>query len=112
MKTLAVFALILFSSLISAADSEKKPEGLSQNGKPLVIRSEPRTEIFFRDLKDSAWIANDHMHNRFFAAFQDAMKKGQSLKFTTDPKTRQVTAVDGVIDPEAPEAEAAAGGQK
>ena len=65
---------------------------------PLMVRSSPRTEIFFKDLKNSQWIDDDHNHNAFMNAFIEAAKKNKAISFRSDPETRKILKVEGVKD--------------
>lgn len=104
---IVIFAL---SGALGAAESTT-PESGARTGTPTFVRNEPRTEIFFKDLKDSAWIADDSKHNAFQRVFLDAMKKNRPVKFTVDSKNRRVIAIDELTELQKAETEPA-GGQK
>jgi hypothetical protein len=90
---------ILFWGLLMAGLSSWADAETAVSGKPRFIRAQPRTEVFFSDLKDSYWIAEDRRHNRFLKAFSDAAKAGKAVSFSVDPDTHQIIKVQGVKDP-------------
>lgn len=67
--------------------------------KPRLVRSSPRTEVFFVDHPKSYWIDSDTKHNAYQKAFLDAAKKNQIISFSVDPETRKIVKVDGVDVP-------------
>lgn len=67
--------------------------------KPRLVRSSPRTEVFFIDHSKSYWIDSDTKHNAYQKAFLEAAKKNQTISFSVDPETRKVIKVDGVDVP-------------
>ncbi len=72
-------------------------------GKPRLVRSNPRTEVFFTDLNTSYWIESGRSHNLFQRAFTEAARRNQPVSFTVDTDTRKVIGVEGVfIEPLAP----------
>lgn len=75
------------------------PGAATFKGKPRLVRGSPRTEVFFVDLRDSYWIAEDQQHNAFQKAFLEGIRKDKPVGFTADIKTRRVLAVDGVARP-------------
>ena len=105
MRFLFVFLLML-TAIFAQADDQAvvnkgtaPTDGSTLTGKPTFVRSSPRTEVFFRDLKNSYWIDDDHNHNGFMNAFLVGAKKGKSVSFSADPETRKITKVEGINVP-------------
>ncbi len=54
-----------------------------------IIRGEPQTEVFFKDLKDSVIIPKDSKHNEIYALCADSMKTGKPVSLMMDPVSRR-----------------------
>lgn len=80
------YVFVVFIILASRAQAET----LSKSGIPRLVRSSPRTEVFFTDLKDSYWIAQDSKHNILMKEFMDAAKKNKSISFQFDEDSRKI----------------------
>ncbi len=76
--------------------------GTSLTGVPRLIRQDPLTEVFFRDLKTSYVIHTDSKHNANYKAFDEAARANRSITFRADPISRRILFVDGVGGVKAP----------
>lgn len=79
-----------------AADSETAaPVGKEISGTVRIIRSQPQTEVFFKDLKESVIIPVNSRHNQIYEACEKSWKKGTPVKLRIDPVSRHVLALPG-----------------
>ena len=60
---------------------------------PRLIRSQPETEIFFKDFNQSLIIPKDNKHNKIFEAVSKAMKGNSKITLEVDLKTRRVLGI-------------------
>ncbi len=58
-----------------------------------LIRANPETEVFFKDLKDSLIIPKDSGHNKIYAACEESQKKGKPVKLLIDPVGRRILSL-------------------
>lgn len=102
------------SSLKTVSDEPKEPAwndlgGQSFTGVPRLIRQDPMTEVFFRDLKESYVIHTDSKHNANFKVFDEASRANRPVTFRADPVSRRILVVDGVAGARAPTTATGAG---
>jgi hypothetical protein len=75
-----IFIFILWGTVISAT--------------PRLIRSQPETEVFFRDHNTSYVIPKDDGHNKTYELVEKAMKAKTKVSLRVDPKSRRVLGVE------------------
>lgn len=96
MKTLIVVTFFLGSLLAMGQETLKeKPVGREISGVVRLIRANPKTEVFFKDGKESVFIANDSKHNAIFELCEESQKKGLPIKLTVHPISREVLEIPG-----------------
>ncbi len=113
LRILSIFYVLLVVSLLTWAG--ELPAGVSTNGEtssneakaqpsvgkdihnegqisgtPRLIRSQPETEVFFRDLNQSYIIPKDNRHNKIFEAVSKAIKTKSKVTLEVDPKSRRI----------------------
>jgi hypothetical protein len=90
MKT--VLISLLFTVCLTA-HAEDKAIGKQISGTVRLIRGSPSTEVFFKDLKDSAIIPKNNSHNAIYALCEESMKKGIPVSLIIHPISREVIAI-------------------
>lgn len=58
-----------------------------------IIRSNPQTEVFFMDRKESLIIPQGPQHNAIFAACMESSRKRTPVSLQIDPKARIILSV-------------------
>lgn len=69
------------------------------SGTVRLIRANPETEVFFKDLKDSLIIPKDSKHNQIFEACQQSQKTGRPVQIMVDPAGRRILGLPGAKSP-------------
>lgn len=75
------------------ASSLKENEALL-SGHVRVMRKIDKTEVFFKDLKDSYIIPSGSSYGGLFKAFEQSQKKGTTVHFKANIKTRQILSLE------------------
>ena len=70
--------------------------GTAVSGIPRVIRANPETEVFLRNVNGGFVLPPGARHNLMFEEFQRAMKTEKSVTFKYDAISRRVLHVDGL----------------
>jgi hypothetical protein len=76
---------LIFSFVFAGSPESTKPQLKQISGVVRLIRGEPETQVFFKDLNDSVIIPKDSKHNEIFAMCNDSMKTGKSISLMMDP---------------------------
>jgi hypothetical protein len=94
-------AFLLIFSLIGAVfvRADEKMPGKEITGIVRLIRASPVTEVFFKDLKDSAIIPYSSKHNAIYEACEESRKKGTPVKLVIHPISREVIGFPEKADP-------------
>lgn len=70
--------------------------GTSVSGVPRLIRANPETEVFLRNVNGGFVLPPGARHNLMFDEFQKAMKTDKSVTFKYDAISRRVLHMDGL----------------
>lgn len=70
--------------------------GTSVSGVPRLIRANPETEVFLRNVNGGFVLPPGARHNLMFEEFQRAMKTDKSVTFKYDAISRRVLHMDGL----------------
>lgn len=87
-----------------AAAEEVEKTKLGENEKILsgtvrVIRKIELTEVFFKDLNDSYFIPSGRAYSSIYKALEESMKKGTSVSFKANTKSRRVLSLESAPEP-------------
>ena len=77
--------------------AEKKPEkklGLELSGTPRMVRKIGKTEVFFKDLKESYFIPSGLAHNRVLSTVQKAIKNNSPIRFRAHGVSRDILTIE------------------
>jgi len=64
------------------------------SGSVRVLRKIDKTEVFFKDLKDSYYISSGNNYSSLFKAFDQSQKDGKPVSFKVNTKSRQVLSLE------------------
>jgi hypothetical protein len=102
----------------AAASVEEEPKVVLKDNEQIlsgsvrVLRKIDKTEVFFKDLKDSYYISSGTNYSSLFKAFDQSQKDGKAVSFKVNTKSRQVLSLESapVKSPSAPAVDTAVKG--
>ncbi|WP_413287523.1 hypothetical protein [Bdellovibrio sp. HCB337] len=84
----------------AASTKEEEPKVVLKENEEIlsgtvrIIRKIDETEVFFKDIKDSYFIPSSPSHNAIFKALSESQKKGTSVSFKANTKTRRIVSME------------------
>ena len=99
MKEIAISLAICLVPFFSRAE-DNASVGKEITGTVRIIRANPVTEVFFKDLKDSVVIPANSKHNQIYEACEESRKKGQPVHLQIDPVSRNVIGLPSAQTPQ------------
>jgi hypothetical protein len=84
----------------AAASVEEEPKVVLKDNEQIlsgsvrVLRKIDKTEVFFKDLKDSYFISSGTNYSSLFKAFDQSQKDGKPVSFKVNTKSRQVLSLE------------------
>lgn len=72
---------------------EPEKKSASFSGEVFVIRSGPKTEVFFRNHNQSYFIQKNNKHNGILKSLQKIQKSNKKVSIEFNPKTKEIIEV-------------------